>query len=249
MPKKYKSIIIDDEKGSIDSLVWELKKYSESIEILGTTQSPKAGIKMIKNINPEIVFLDISMPEMSGFELLEAVGDIQFHVIFTTAFDQYAIDAFKTNAMDYLLKPVLPEDIERVISKLKQSVENLNLQKKLQTFLNDYKQANNGYNTIALPTMEGLEFIDIDDIVRCESTSNYTYIHQQHEKPILISKTLKEIESMLINSGFIRIHQSHLVNIKCIKKYMKGKAGSLILRDGTVIPVSRSKKGDFLNKF
>ena len=102
---------------------------------------------------------------------------------------------------------------------------------------------------IALPTMEGLEFVDIEDIVRCESTSNYTYIHLLREKPILISKTLKEVESMLTNHGFIRIHQSHLVNIKSIKKYIKGKAGSLILKDGSIIPVSRSKKGDFLNNF
>ena len=249
MVKRYKSIIIDDEKGSIDSLVWELNKFSDDIEILKTTQSPQEGVELIKNLKPDVIFLDISMPEMNGFELLDAVRDFQFKVIFTTAYDQYAIDAFKENAIDYLLKPVLPEDIERVISKLRLSVENGNLQEKLQTFLDDYKQVNRGYQTIALPTMEGLEFIDIEDIVRCESTSNYTYIHQLHEKPLLISKTLKEIEGMLSNFGFIRIHQSHLVNIKCIKKYLKGKAGSLILKDGSIVPVSRSKKGDFLNKF
>lgn len=249
MTKPYKSIIIDDEKGSIDSLAWELKKFSDDIEIVSTTQSPIEGIQLIKSLKPEVIFLDISMPEMNGFEMLEAVRDIKFNVIFTTAFDQYAIDAFKENAIDYLLKPVLPEDIERVISKLKNTTENINLQDKLQTFLNEYKQSNTGYQTIALPTMEGLEFIDINEIVRCESTSNYTYIHQLHDKPLLISKTLKEVESMLTDHGFIRIHQSHLVNIKSIKKYIKGKAGSLILRDGSIIPVSRSKKGDFLKNF
>ena len=249
MTKLYKSIIIDDEKGSIDSLVWELNKFSDDIEIISTTQSPQEGVKLIKTLKPDVVFLDISMPGMNGFELLEEVRDIHINVIFTTAFDQYAIDAFKENAIDYLLKPVLPEDIERVISKLRNSLENVNLQEKLQSFLSEYKQSNQGYQTIALPTMEGLDFIDISEIVRCESTSNYTYIHQLHEKPLLISKTLKEIEAMLVDHGFIRIHQSHLVNIKCIKKYIKGKAGSLILRDGSIVPVSRSKKGDFLNKF
>ena len=249
MSELYKSILIDDEKGSIDALVWELKKFPNDIEIIGTTQSPIEGIKMIKALRPDVVFLDISMPEMNGFELLESVRDIQFNVIFTTAFDQYAIDAFKENAIDYLLKPVLPEDLSRVILKLKSVSESSSLQGKLQAFLNDYKKENHNYQTIAMPTMEGLEFIDINEIVRCESTSNYTYIHQVHEKPLLVSKTLKEIEAMLTNHGFIRIHQSHLVNIKCIKKYIKGKAGSLILRDGSIIPVSRSKKGDFLNKF
>ncbi|MDF1697697.1 MAG: LytTR family DNA-binding domain-containing protein [Saprospiraceae bacterium] len=249
MNKAFTSIIIDDEIGSIDSLVWELKKFSNDIEILKTTQIPSEGITFIKTLKPDIVFLDISMPEMSGFELLDKVRDIHFNVVFTTAYDHYAIDAFKENAIDYLLKPVMPEDIGRVISKLQNNVDASQMQENILEILSELQKSTDGYRTIAVPTMEGLEFIEVDDIIRCESTNNYTFIHQSHEKPLLISKTLKDIETLLSNYGFIRVHQSHLVNIKCIKKYIKGKAGSLILKDGSIIPISRSKKSDFLNKF
>ena len=249
MSEKFRSIIIDDERGSIDSLVWELNKFSDDIQIMDTTQDPFKGVELIKTHNPDLVFLDISMPGMTGFELLEAVRDKQFNVVFTTAFDQFAIDAFKENAIDYLLKPVMPEDLERVINKLKNKNEINNLQENILNVLSEFQKTHSEYRTIAVPTMEGLEFIDIDEIIRCESSNNYTFIHQTKEKPLLISKTLKDIESMLVDYGFIRVHQSHLVNIKCIKRYLKGKAGSLILRDGSVIPVSRSKKGEFLNKF
>ena len=247
--KQLRAIIIDDEIGSIDSLVWDLEQFSKDIKIIGKTQIPVEGIELIKNLSPDLIFLDISMPGMNGFELLESIEDVTFNVVFTTAFDQYAIDAFKANAVDYLLKPVLPEEIERVIEKLKLNSGTNNLQENLKVFLDEFQSKNESYNTIALPTFEGLEFVDISEIIRCESSSNYTYIHQKNEKPILISKTLKDVEKMLSNQGFIRIHQSHLVNITSIKKYLKGKSGSLILKDGSVIPVSRSKKGDFLEKF
>lgn len=249
MSKQLRTIIIDDEIGSIDSLVWELEPFSEDVVIIGKTQDPHEGVTMIKNMLPDLVFLDISMPSMNGFELLESIEEVEFNVVFTTAFDQYAIDAFKANAVDYLLKPVLPEDIERVLGKLKINSGNNNLQENLKAFLDEFQNMNNSMETIALPTMEGLEFVEISNIIRCESSSNYTYIHLRNEKPILISKTLKEVEKMLAQQGFIRIHQSHLVNIKSIKKYLKGKSGTLILKDGSIIPVSRSKKGEFLDQF
>jgi len=249
MRKQLRALIIDDEIGSIDSLAWELEPFSKDVIIIGKTQDPFEGLKMIENLSPDLVFLDISMPGMNGFELLESIEHVDFNVVFTTAFDQYAVDAFKANAIDYLLKPVLPEDIERVIEKIRLNSGTNNLQENLKAFLDEFQNMNKSLDTIALPTMEGLEFVEISQIIRCESSSNYTFVHQRNEKPILISKTLKDVEKMLSNQGFIRIHQSHLVNIKSIKKYLKGKSGSLILKDGSVIPVSRSKKGEFLDKF
>ena len=249
MNKQLRAVIIDDEIGSIDSLIWELEQFSKDVTVVGQSQDPYEGIKLIEKLAPDIVFLDISMPGINGFQLLEAIKNITFNVVFTTAFDQYAIEAFKANAIDYLLKPVMPEDIERVVEKIRVNSGTNHLQDKLKAFLDEFQNVNQSISTIALPTMEGLEFVEIADIIRCESSSNYTYIHVKNEKPILISKTLKDIEQLLSNHGFIRIHQSHLVNIKSIKKYMKGKSGSLILKDGSVIPVSRSKKGEFLDKF
>lgn len=245
--KKLKAILIDDEQGSLDALIWELENFSEAIEVIGKTTDPNAGISMIQELNPDLLFLDIQMPEMTGFELLEKIKGLDFKVIFTTAYDQFALKAFEAKAYDYLLKPVAEEELARALEKVKSSVEQDEIQTQLQSLIGKLEQGVRSKN-LALPTSEGLEFIPTSSIIRCSSDSNYTNIYVDGEKPLLVSKTLKEIEQMIDSDHFFRIHHSHLINLNYLKKYLKGKAGSVILKDGTQLPVSRSRKGGFLDE-
>jgi len=243
-----RAIIIDDEKGSIDSLIWELENFQDRVKLEATTQSPKEGLELIKTIQPDLVFLDIHMPEMDGFQFLKTVKDVNFKIIFTTAYDQYAIKAFKVNALDYLLKPIDEDDLSAALTKVETASKDMDLAKRLEYLFKSFGQQNSNYKHIIVPTSDGLEFIEIDKIQRCQSDSNYTYIHIVDEKPILIAKTLKEVEDLLEGNEFYRIHHSHLINVRYIRKYNNGKAGSITMKDGTLIPISRRRKKEFLDE-
>ena len=245
--KKYKAIIIDDEQGSIDSLLWELETFDQ-VEVIATSTDSIKGIDLIQANDFDILFLDIEMPKVNGFELLKSIENIDFKVIFTTAYDAYALKAFEVSAIDYLLKPVEEGDLGRALDKLNintQEDETIDKLASLYEKLSSLSQTKN----ISLPTQEGLSFINIQTIIRCESDSNYTHIYLKEDKPLLVSKTLKDIEKLIDSKEFFRIHHSHLINLNYLKKYNKGLAGSVELSDGSIIPVSRSKKSSFLNKF
>jgi len=248
--KKLKALVIDDEKGSIDSLLWELEQFKDEVEVVASTQSPLEGLDLLKEHDVDLLFLDIEMPRMNGFELIEKAGHVEANVVFTTAYDQFAIKAFEISAMDYLLKPVDETELKRVIEKAKNKEDEQQMQRRLELLLQSVKKEDPAFQTIALPTQESLEFIEVEQIIRCESDSNYTRLFLRDEnKPLLVSKTLKHIETMVDGMGFFRIHHSHLVNVKYIKKYVRGNTGTLVLKDGTALPVSRAKKGDFLSNF
>jgi len=248
--KKIKAIIIDDEKGSIESLLWELEQFKDEVEVIASTHDPEEGLKLLTENEVDLLFLDIEMPRMNGFELIEKAGPIEAKVVFTTAYDQFAIRAFEISAMDYLLKPVDEKELERVIHKAQKQNEELLTQRKLELLLQSVNRDDPGFKTIALPTQESLEIIEVENIISCETESNYTILYILNQaKPLLVSKTLKHIEQMVDGMGFFRIHHSHLVNVKYIKKYVRGNTGTLILKDGSSLPVSRAKKGDFLSNF
>ena len=249
MDKRIKVIIIDDEQNSIEAMQWELKAFEQDVEILASYSSPEEGLKAIENHEIDLLFLDIEMPIMNGFELLEKVDVIDFDVVFTTAYDQFALKAFKISAMDYLLKPVSFQELEKVIEKAKSKKEEPVIQKQLEMLFNFIKHKNPDFPTIALPTMEGLEFVRISKIINCESNSNYCYVNTIDGEKFLISKTLKQVEEMLKGHNFVRVHNSHLVNLLYVKRYIKGRGGELILQNGTYIPVSRNKKEDLLKLF
>ena len=242
-----KTIIVDDEQLSIDVLIWELEGLNTSFEILATTNDPIEALKLIKNLKPELVFLDIEMPKLNGLELLNQIEDISFNVIFTTAYDHYALEAIKKEALDYLLKPIQKEELEISIQRhLAKSTDDV--EAKIQSIFSKLlKQDENG--KIIIPTSEGLEFVKIQDIIRCESSSNYTYIYKKDGSKLLVSKTLKDIEAMLPDTLFKRIHKSHLINFNSIEKYLKSDGGWIVLEDGSQVPISRNKKGDFLGQF
>jgi len=242
------AIIIDDEAACTESLSLELQMYCPQVNILSSCHSAAEGLSSIVKFKPDLVFLDIEMPRMNGFELLNQLKQINFEVIFVTAYDQFALKAFKFSAIDYLLKPIVYEDLIAAVNKVEQRIiKNLGSDH-LEALLSNINFLNKNLSTIAVPSLEGLEFVPVEEINYCEAQVNYTSIHKTDGSSILLSKTLKNVESMLENHQFIRIHQSYLINIAHLKKYIRGQGGYVIMRNGANLPVSRNKKDDFISK-
>lgn len=242
----YKTIIIDDEKGCRDTLENLLKEFSQ-IQLVASLDSISLAEESIKNLQPQLVFLDIEMPGGSGFELLEKISPINFDVIFTTAYDQYAIKAIKYSALDYLLKPIDPTELSEAISRFSSKKHDQNLiNNKFKTLLNNIGEETT-HQKIAIPDGEGLNFIKISDIIRFQSDGSYTYMHtNEKEKPTLISKPIGDYQEMLTNEPFIRVHRSHLINLQHVSKYVKGEGGYAVMSDGSKVDVSRRKKAEFI---
>jgi two-component system LytT family response regulator len=237
--------IIDDEQDSRNTVANMLQNYCEGIEVIGQAANVAEGILIITREKPDVVFLDIQMPDGSGFDLLEKLPEITFQVIFVTAHDQYALRAIRFSALDYLLKPVDPQQLMDAVGKIKKKPASFeDITKKINILLRN----KNGIERITLPTFEGLRFVNIKDIVRCESESNYTKFYLITDENILVTRTLKEFEEAFTGLDFVRVHQSHLVNTKYVDRYVKGDGGNIIMADGAEVEVSRRRKDDFLKK-
>jgi two-component system, LytTR family, response regulator len=241
----HTAIIIDDEQKGRIALKQKLLDYCPEIKLIGEADSGMQGIELIGQLNPDIVFLDIEMPGMDGFEMLKKIAEKKFHIIFTTAYDHYAIKAIRFAAFDYLLKPVDIEELKQTIEKLKQNETKNQTVKKLEV-LEQHLFANSALNKIAIPTLDGLLFYNIDDIIYLEAHSNYTEIHFSSNQKLTASRTLKEFEEMLPIDKFFRPHHSHIINLQYIKRYIRGDGGQIELQNGTVVSVSRKKKDEFL---
>ncbi len=248
MPETIKCIILDDEKLAIDTLKWQLKEFCDKIEIVESFTNPVAATDFLKNNQTQIdvCFLDIEMPEMNGFEFLNQWKNliIPFDVIFTTAYNDFAVKAFRTNACDYLLKPIDEDDLIDAIQNYREKHHTIknkeNLANQIQSLAKqlNYNLYNLSNEKISLPTSEGVHVVPLHTIIRLEADKNYTHVFCKDNKKILISKTIKELEINLNPSLFVRIHQSHIVNLNCITMYKKGKnGGSIILEDNTFLPV------------
>ena len=242
-----KAIIVDDETGSSESLSILLEKYCPEVEVVAICNSGAAALKEITLQKPQLVFLDIEMPHMNGFELIEKLQVINFELIFTTSYDQYAIKAIRVSALDYLLKPVDYEDLKKAVQKalLRRQPP---LPRQLEILLQKLNPGVNSIQNIAVPTMEGLQMIPIDSIISCASEGNYTTLHLKNKQKITASRNLKEIEEILEDRPFIRVHHSWLVNLNEINKYVKGEGGYLVMNDGSSVDVSRSRKEMLLKK-
>ncbi len=238
------AIIIDDEVKGRMALKQKLLDYCGEIQLAGEAENGIEGIKLIEKIQPDIVFLDIEMPRMDGFEMLHRLPEKNFHIIFTTAYDQYAIKAIKYAAFDYLLKPIDIEELKLAVSKI-HSRQQIYTGKKLE--LLDQNLHKNNFNKIAISTLEGLLFFNIADIIHLEANSNYTTIYFNNRPKLLASKTLKDFEELLPADIFFRTHHSHLINLNYIKRYIKGDGGQIELQNGNYVDVSRRKKEEFLN--
>jgi two-component system LytT family response regulator len=241
-----KALIIDDEKHCIITLQFLLDQL-ENIEVVGAIQDSRLAKAAVEELKPDLVFLDIEMPHLNGFEFLAQFGtNIPFKVVFTTAYDQYAIKALKLNALDYLMKPIDKQDVLLALEKFEQGLQVTNEQvQNLHVFNSGIMQ-----DTIGLSTQNGLIFVKIEDIMYLEASSCYTYLMMRDQTRHLASKTMATFEDVLQdNPLFFRAHKSHIVNLKFIKQYIRGEGGDLILQDGKSIPLSRNRKQDFLQLF
>jgi two-component system, LytTR family, response regulator len=234
-----RTIIIDDEANARISLRALLMENS-SIEIAGEAFCVADGVELIRMTKPDLVFLDVQMPDGTGFDLLEKLDEISFKVIFVSAYDHFAITAFKFSALDYLQKPVDSEELKQALVKF--SKPDNSQPAKIKVLLGN----KSGIEKIVLPSQDELIFVKVDDIVRCESDNNYTCFYFQSGERILVSRTLKDYEELLEPLGFFRIHKSSLINLRYLKKYKKGEGGMVTLEDGTQLEVSRRRKDDFL---
>ena len=238
--------IVDDEPDCCESMVMLLERYCPEVKVLDICYSAEAAILSIKEHPPQILFLDIEMPFMNGFQLLEKLGEINFDLIFTTSYDQYAIKAIRFSALDYLLKPIDREELRKAVQNAVQRNKHP-LTQQLEMLLYRLSNPTIPVIKIAIPTMEGFQLLAADSIISCESDSNYTHLFLKDKRKITASKSLKEIEELLEDFPFIRVHHSHIVNLNEVDKYVKGEGGYLIMTDGSTINVSRSRK-DFLMK-
>lgn len=242
-----KAIVVDDEPNCSESLCTLLRRYCPEVEVAAICDSGVAALKEIQSLNPQLVFLDIEMPHMNGFELIERLPAIDFELIFTTSYDQYAIKAIKVSALDYLLKPIDREELKKAVQKVLHRQKSP-LSQQLEILLQELHQPAHTNLKIAIPTVEGLQMINVDAIISCASDSNYTKFHLKDKRTVTTARTLKEVEEMLEGRSFVRVHHSYLVNLNEINKYVKGEGGYLIMSDGTSIDVSRSRKEMLLQR-
>ena len=243
-----KTIIVDDEQHCINRLGDLLLAHRKVVQVTGSYQSYHQALDAIRNSGPDLIFLDVQLGDKTGFDLLKALESIDFDIVFTTAFDKYAVEAFRFSAVDYLLKPIDAEKLKGAIQRLQGKVSAKVLSKKIETLFYNLQQDENRSKRIAIPTAEGLTFIEVNDIVRCQSDVNYTNIFNKNGQKITVSRTLKQFEELLDNHNFFRVHKSHLINLSCIKKYNKGKGGTITMIDGPEIEVSMRRKDPFLQR-
>jgi len=241
------AIIVDDEPYSCESLATLIERYCPDIKLLDICYSGTDALKAINEQAPTILFLDIEMPGMNGFEMLQRLPSINFSIIFTTSYDQYALKAIRFSALDYLLKPVDRKDLQNAVQKAIQSARH-SLPQQIEILLQKLNHPTIPINKIAIPTMEGLYMLFVENIISCSADSNYTMLHLKNRIKITASRTLKEIEEMLNDYPFLRVHHSYLINLNEIEKYIKGDGGYLIMSDGSNIDVSRSRKDMLLKK-
>jgi two-component system LytT family response regulator len=240
-----KTIIIDDELSSLQNLQQKLTEFCPDVTIVGVSQKPEEAIQLILQLKPDVVFLDIEMPRMNGFRMLEELGETGFDIIFTTAYNHYAIDAIRISAFDYLTKPIAIKDLQGAVERLVKQRQG-RTRERLTVLQHTLTGARNQEEKIAIPTAEGLEFIIIKNIIHIESSSNYSRIHFLDGKPVLVTRLLKDFEDMLAPYHFYRIHNSHLINLAYIKKYIRGEGGQVLMQNGALIDVARRKKEEFL---
>jgi two-component system LytT family response regulator len=239
--------IVDDEPYCCEALATLLERYCPDVKILDICYSAAAALQSIHDHKPQILFLDIEMPHMNGFELLQKIPEINFELIFTTSYDQYAIKAIRFSALDYLLKPVDREELQKAVQKVVQRTLHPH-HEQIEILLQKLSHPTIPINKIAIPTMEGLQMLFVENIISCSSDSNYTVLHLRNKQKIIASRTLKEIEEMLEDYSFARVHHSYLVNLNEVEKYIKGEGGYLIMSDGSSVDVSRSRKEMLLKK-
>lgn len=244
------AVIIDDEKHSVETLNWKLERCCSEVKVVAKFTNSVQGLKYLQQNPPDLLFVDIEMPRLNGFELLEQLEEVPFDVIFTTAYDEFGIRAIKFSALDYLLKPIQNEELKKAVEKFSKKNSHSLSTSQLEVLFSNIKEEQNGKSgKIALATKESIEFVFPDEIIACTSDSNYTLIHLKGGRKKLISRTLKEFEDLLREFKFFRTHHSYLVNLSHVKEFVRADGGYLVLTNQMHIPVARSKREDLLRQF
>ncbi len=247
----YKVLIIDDEKDALEALEWKLKTYIKDVDIT-LCNSPIKALTLINEIKPDIVFLDIHMPEMDGFTFLEKLEHRNFNLIFTTAHNEFAIKAFKVSAVDYLLKPVDKDELIAAVEKVKLTTaapkeENL-LESKLQMLLSNLSSGASNTEKIHITADGKVYLLEKEDVVMMQADKSYTTIYLNNGQEIVVSKTLKEVEKNFKFPNFFRVHNSYLINLDHVKEYLKGLGGELIMSNGKTASISRTRKSELFHR-
>ncbi|WP_299128235.1 LytTR family DNA-binding domain-containing protein [uncultured Winogradskyella sp.] len=241
-----KAVIVDDEPKAIQSLIWELSNFKEEIEVIKSFTSPEDALKYLADTTPDCLFLDIQMPTIGGFQFLERLNDINFAVIITTAYDEYAIKALKHDAIDYLLKPIDSDDLRDTIAKIKKYGNRQITTAQLESILLNFNSKFDK-KRITINTDGKLLFLDVDDVIYVASDGNYSTLFLKDQKKIVVTKKLKEVDAILPEHYFFRIHNSYIINLNKIKAFIKNE-GYVVMDSNHKIPVARQRKSDFLEK-
>lgn len=244
-PLEIRIAIVDDESASRDVIRGLLKEQYPDAMIVGEADGVTAGMQLLENSRPDLIFLDVQMEDGTGFDLLDRFSIWNFNVIFTTAHDEFAVRAFRYNAIDYLLKPIVPEELVEAVNKARVHTDHQLRQQQIGHLLDTATKRS--FDRITLMTSTGPVFAQTQDILRLETYGNYSFVFFSNGERHLVSRNLKEFEEMLPEPKFFRVHQSHIVNTSCIKKFVKDDSGHAIMTDGSKIPVARRRKEDFLS--
>ena len=243
------AIIVDDEPKNRRILKNLLKDYCPGVKVIDEASNAEEALSVIENGKPELVFLDIEMPYGNAFDLLDKMHPVDFEIIFVTAFDEYTLKAFRYSALDYLLKPVNIDELKIAVEKAISKVNLKNINQQLNNLLFNLQKSSDSPARIAIHTQDGLTFVSISDIIRCEAKGNYTYIYTTDLQKHVTTKNIKAYEDLLPSNIFFRIHHSHIINIGFVKKYHKGRGGVVEMSDGTMIEVATRRKNEFLALF
>ena len=241
-----KAVLIDDEKNALEVLEWQLHTYCTGVQIAATCTSANDGIAAIELHRPQLLFLDIEMPKKNGFEVIQFFKDPFFDVIFTTAYNQFALKAFRFAALDYLLKPIDAEDLAASVLRYQKKQLNNNAKEQFELLLQQYAHPEMLPAKISFATQHAIHFIAPETIIYCESNSNYTTLHFIDKSKMVVSKTLKEVEESLVHYHFYRIHHSFIINLKYVSRYLKNDGGCIEMTNGAQLPVSRQRKQEVM---
>jgi two-component system LytT family response regulator len=241
-----KAVIVDDEKRARETIRSLVELYCKNATIVAEAENIIQAEDAISQHHPDLIFLDISMPGGNGFELLKKYRALSFKVIFITAHNEFAVKAFRYSALDYLLKPINPDELIAAVDKAEMLIEKENLNQRLEIFMSNMENKNTDVKKIVLKTSDSIHIINVNDIIRCEADRNYSSFFLTNKKTVLVSTTLKDYDELLSSFNFFRVHQSHLVNLNYIERYEKKEGGCLIMKDGSTVPVSVRKKEELL---
>lgn len=243
----YQTVIIDDDQLARRGLRRILEQNFEEIEILGEADSVASGLSLINEVDPDLVFLDIEMPDGTGFSLIEQLSGINFKVVFTSSYSDYAITAFKYSAFDYIVKPVLIENVRSTVNRINE-IPVLKETDRIEVLKKNLNHSDENDPTIALPEINGFSIVKVNDIIRCEGERNYSRVYFKNGSSTLISRTLLDFDNLLVSHGFFRIHRSHLISLKNVNRYLKTDGGLVEMMDKTQLPVSPKFKDELLNR-